>query len=135
MDSGTPEVYENIKRVNHFNKVWENLARYAAAQKENIYKVKTKYIIYPGYNDTKEEFDKFMELTLQAGVNSMVLDVEGGWYENNRYNIPEYLYELLDYATNRCEEVGLKYVEHYDRANHMRIHRNDNKNLSENAEC
>ena len=75
----------------------------------------------------QEEFDKFMELTLQAGVNSMVLDVEGGWYENNRYNIPDYLYELLDYATNRCEEVGLKYVEHYDRANHMRIHRNDNK--------
>ena len=77
VDSGTPETYQNIKRVNHFNKVWENLAKYAQAQTSNKYKVKTKYIIFPGYNDTKEEIDKFFDLTVKSGIKSVVLITNG----------------------------------------------------------
>ena len=94
VDSGTPETYENIKRVNHFNKVWENLKKYAASQTTDLYKAKTKYIIYPGFNDNKEELDKWLDLTVEAGIKSVVLDVEGGWYVNNKYNVPDYMYDL-----------------------------------------
>ena len=134
-DSGTPETYENIKRVNHFNKVWENLAKYAQAQTDNKYKVKTKYIIYPGYNDNKEEIDKFFEYTVNAGIRSVVLDLEGGWYEQNKYNVPDYLYELLDYAEQKTKEYDMKNVEFYDRASHMRIHKEEYKKLRENAQA
>ncbi len=133
VDSGCPETYENIKRVNHFNKVWENLAKYASCQSINKYKVKTKYIIYPHYNDNKEEIDKFFDYTVKAGINSVVLDVEGGWYINNKYNIPDYLYELLDYAENKTKEYGMKFVEFYDRANDMRIHKEEYKLMRENG--
>lgn len=133
VDSGSPEVYENIKRVNHFNKVWENLTRYAQSQTEDKYKAKTKYIIYPGFNDNKAEFDKFLNLSLKSGIKSMVLDVEGGWYEQNKYRVPDYIYELLDYALKCAEDSGMKNIEVYDRANHMRIHRDEYIKLRDNA--
>ncbi|MCD7780536.1 MAG: radical SAM protein [Candidatus Gastranaerophilales bacterium] len=134
VDSGTAETYENIKRVNHFNKVWENLKIYASKQGENKYKAKTKYIIYPGFNDNKEELDKWFDLTVQAGIKSVVLDVEGGWYINNKHNIPDYLYELLEYAKRRAEELGMKNVELYDRANDMLIHKVEYLKLRENEQ-
>ncbi len=133
VDSGTPETYENIKRVNHFNKVWENLKIYASKQTENKYKAKTKYIIYPGYNDNREELDKWFDLTVQAGIKSVVLDVEGGYYINNKQNIPDYLYKLLEYAKQKADELGMKNVELYDRANDMLIHKNDLKDTKDNG--
>ena len=133
VDSGCAETYENIKRVKFFDKVWENLAQYASKQGENKYKAKTKYIIFPEYNDNKAEFDKFFELTLKAGIKSMVLDVEGGWYENNKYSVPDYIYELLDYASKKTEEAGMKFVEYYDRASHMRTHKEEYKQMRENG--
>lgn len=134
VDSGTPETYTNIKRHNYFDKVWENLARYAAAQTDDKYKAKTKYIIYPGFNDNKEELDKWFDMTVKAGIKSVVLDVEGGWYITNKYNIPDYMYDLLEYATKRTEELGMKFVEYYDRANDMRIHQEEYKKLRDNAQ-
>lgn len=125
VDSGTPETYINIKRVPHFEKVWENLEKYAAAQGENKYKAKTKYIIYPNFNDNKEELDKWFDLTVKAGIKSVVLDVEGGWYINNKHNISDEMYELLEYAGRRTEELGMKFVEYYDRAKDMKIHKEE----------
>ncbi len=133
-DSGSPETYENIKRVNHFEKVWENLAKYAQAQTENKYKVKTKYIIYPGFNDNKDELDKWFDYTVNAGIRSIVLDVEGGWYLNNKYNIPDYLYELLEYAEKRTKELDMHNVELYDRAKDMKIHKEEYIKLRDNAQ-
>jgi molybdenum cofactor biosynthesis enzyme MoaA len=134
VDSGDPETYVNIKRVNHFNKVWENLATYASKQGQDKYKAKTKYIIYPGYNDSKEEFDKFFDLSVNAGIRSMVLDVEGGWYEQHKYEVPDHIYELLEYTLNKANDFGMKNVEVYDRANHMKIHKEEYLKLRENAE-
>ena len=37
-----------------------------------------------------------------------------------------YLYELLDYAEQITKELDMKFVEFYDRANHMRIHKEEN---------
>ncbi len=134
VDSGTSETYQNIKRVPHFDTVWKNLAKYAAAQGENKYKAKTKYIIYPDYNDNKEEIDKWFDLTVKSGIKSVVLDVEGGWYINNKYNVPDKIYELLEYAANKTEELGMKFVEYYDRANDMRIHKEEYKKLKTNEQ-
>ena len=133
VDSGSPETYTNIKRVNHFDKVWENLGRYTKAQGNDKYKSKTKYIIYPGYNDNREEADKFFDLTVNAGIKSVVLDVEGGWYEHNKYNVPDYIYELLEYMYEKALGYEMKNIEFYDRANHMKSHKQEYIKLRENA--
>ena len=133
VDSGTSETYQNIKRVNHFDKVWENLALYASKQGTDKYRVKTKYIIYPGFNDNREEFDKFLDITLKAGIKSMVLDVEGGWYEWHKHEVPSYMYDLLEYAGSETDKAGMKNVEYYDRANHMRSHKEEYGKLRKNG--
>lgn len=133
VDSGTSDTYKNIKRVNHFDKVWKNLEKYALSQGENKYKAKTKYIIYPGFNDNKQEFDLFFDKTIESGIRSMVLDVEGGWYEQNKYDIPNYIYDLLDYAQQKTEKADMKFVEYYDRAVHMRTHKEEYKRLRNNG--
>ena len=44
------------------------------------------------------------------------------------------MYELLEYATKRTEELGMKFVEYYDRANDMRIHKDEYIKLRDNAQ-
>ncbi len=132
VDSGTCGTYENIKRVKHFDKVWENLKIYASKQTENKFKAKTKYIIYPEFNDNKEEIDRYFDLTVKAGIRSVVLDIEGGWYENNKYNVPDYIYELLEYAWRKSQDLGMQNVELYDRASHMKSHKQEYIKMREN---
>ena len=86
------------------------------------------------FNDNKEELDKWFEWTVKVGIKSIVLDVEGGWYINNKFNISDELYELLEYAGRRADELGMKNVEYYDRANDRRIHKDEYKKLRENEQ-
>ncbi len=125
VDSGFSETYEKIKKVPCFDKVWENIKKYADAQTENKGLARTKYIIIPGINDTKEELDKWFELTVDAGVRWIVLDLEGGWYENNKTHIPKHIYELLDYGVQKAKDLGMINCELYDRANHMMQHKGE----------
>lgn len=122
VDSGFEETYNIIKRVSCFNKVWENIKKYASAQTQNKGLARTKYIIVPGFNDSIDELEKWFQLTVEAGVRWVVLDIEGGWYENNKNNIPAHIYELLDYGIDRAKELDMINCELYDRANHMKQH-------------
>lgn len=125
VDSATKETYEKIKRVPCFDKVWENIKKYAEAQTENKGCARTKYIIIPGVNDTFEELEKWFQLTVEAGVRWIVLDVEGGWYEQNKNNIPQHLYDLLEYGINKAKELEMIRCELYDRASHMKKHKKE----------
>lgn len=127
VDSGTEETYKKIKRVATFNKVWENVKKYADAQTKNKGLARTKYIIIPGVNDTTEELEKWFQLTVNSGVRWIVLDVEGGWYEHNKHNIPKHVYELLEYGINRAKELNMINCELYDRAAHMRRVKEESK--------
>ena len=124
-DAGTPETYQKIKNINAFDKVWENIRKYAEAQSFDKGLARTKFIIIPGVNDTYEELDKWFELTVQAGVRWIVLDVEGGWYVWNKDKVPDHIYELLDYGVKKAQELGMIRCELYDRANDMNIHRGE----------
>ena len=125
VDSGTPETYYKIKNVKTFDKVWENVRKYAAAQRENKGLARTKYIIIPGVNDTQEELQKWFDLTVDAGIRWIILDVEGGWYLMHKHEVPSHLYELLDWGRNKARELNMIRCELYDRANDMNIHRTE----------
>lgn len=105
-DSGTKETYQKIKQVNCFNKVWDNIKKYAKMQKEPSL-LKVKYIIIPGINDNKEEIDKWFDLVLKYGVKAVSLSVEQHWYFKNHPNFPDSIYEIMNYIKNKAEKLGL----------------------------
>ena len=75
-----------------------------------------------------------LQTTVKSGIKSVVLDVESMWYVANKPNIDDFYYELLDYAENKTKEFNMKDVEFYDRATHMKSHREEYKRIRENAQ-
>lgn len=123
VDAGTPETYLKIKNVPTFDKVWENIGKYVEAQTENKGLARTKYIICPGVNDNEEELEKWLQLTDEAGVRFIILDIECEWYLNNKDNIPQHIYDLIKYGRQRAKELNFIRCDLYDRAYDMVLHR------------
>lgn len=116
-DAGTREVYKAVKRVDKFDKFWENAKKYAKAQNkiENKIYVETKFILIPEVNTYKEEIDKWLDLTLQAGIKSVVVDIENDYCKELRAENkerPAYLVELCDYIIHRTKELDLNLVDY-----------------------
>ena len=116
-DSGTRETYNKVKRVNKFDKFWENAKKYSNAQKniENKIYVETKFILIPEINTNKEEIDKWMELTINSGIKSIVIDIENDYCKELREKnekTPKYLVELCNYIIKRAKEFNLNLVEY-----------------------
>lgn len=129
VDSGTEETFKKIKRKDTYHAVWENLKKYSLA-KSNKNAVKTKYIIIPGVNDNYAEIDAFIQKTMEATINAIAVDVEQFWFCDNQNNIPQHIYELLDYIIKKAEENNLS-VEKIDRAT-MLLNRKQMANNSAN---
>ena len=106
VDSGTKETFIKIKRRDFYDKVWENLKKYASIQPEPN-RVKAKYIIIPQINDNKEEIDAWINKSIEAGIKHLTLDLEMMYYDANKDKIPEYLYDLFEYAIKQIKSKGL----------------------------
>lgn len=107
LDSGTPETYKKVKRVPCFEKVVENLKKYAESQKNSRSTVKSKYIILQDINDNFEEINKWYDLSLSMGIKFVVLDVEREWFKHNNREISDRMKELIAHIQNRCKEDGI----------------------------
>lgn len=113
-DSGTRETYKIIKKIDAHKKVWENVKKYAKVQCDPSL-VKTKYIIIPGLNDTKHEIDEWFNRNIESGVKAVAVDIELVWYMKNKNNLPESLYETLDYIIQKAAAHNI-ILEPHDRA-------------------
>lgn len=113
VDSGTPEMFKRIKGYDLYNKVWDNIKRYASVQPHSD-RVKTKFIIIPNVNDKKEEIDAWISKSIESGVSQLALDVELFWYDMNKDCIPQTVLDILAYAINRIKENNLE-LEFIDR--------------------
>lgn len=114
-DSGTREIYKKIKLVDKHNDVWKNIAKYAKHQKINSL-VKTKYIIIPNINDTKNEIAEFIKRNKESGVQYCYIDIEIGWfcrYSKDKEKTTK-LFELYLYAKELGEKEGIN-VSAFDR--------------------
>ena len=113
VDSGTRETFLKVKRRDFYDRVWENIKKYASVQ-EYSDRVKTKFILIPSVNDTKDEIDAWLFKSKDAGVKHVAFDVEMMWYNDNKDNIPEEVLSLVKYTLDKIKELGLD-VELIDR--------------------
>lgn len=113
-DSGYQGTYRKIKNTDNHFKVWENTKQYAKFQDGNK-NVKSKYVIIPNINDNKDELDEWLKKSVQAGVNSVVLDIEHNYYEQNKEDRKGalYLLSLCEYVKSRAKTFGIN-VEFYN---------------------
>ncbi len=92
LDSGTRKTFKKIKRVDAFDKVVENICKYAT-EGTNEHKITLKYVIIPGVNDNIQEFQKFLDVGKKAKVVQYIrIDIEARYLRsvNNIIN-PYYL--------------------------------------------
>lgn len=117
VDSANEETFKKIKRTEYFHTVWNNMKKYAQIQ-SIPYCVRSKFIIIPKVNDTKEEIDLWLLKTKKSNVHSVLLDIEASFYSKNRYNVPDYIFDLFEYAKNKATEMGLYFLI-FDHASQM----------------
>lgn len=122
LDSCSPELYEKIKQVPCYERVWENLKKYA--QTKGL--IRTKYVIIPGVNDNLEEIKNWMTKTYESGINDIAYDIEDNWFKSNRNQIPQHIYDLTDFIWDNYETYNIKSCELYERASNLRKDRIEN---------
>lgn len=122
IDSGTPETFIKIKKIDAYYRVMENLKKYIAAQGEFVDKVRSKYVIVPEVNDNIEEIEKWLQNSIDIGIKQVIIDLEGKWYLRIRENIPQYVHHLVSYVEKRTKELGLglSYYSYADQLRHQR---------------
>ncbi len=106
-DSGTEETYTKIKRQNNFNKVWENIAKYA--QYPNALFV--KYIFF-SMSANENDVRKFIEKCIECGVQNIVIDCESNSANNPKSpfgNITPEIIELALLMKKLAIENNIKY--------------------------
>lgn len=125
VDAGCRETYEKIKLVPTYEKVCDNLRRYAAAQKEDKDRVCSKFIIVPEYNDSEAEIEGWLENTHDLGIKHVSIDIDLRWVQKNFDKLKQErrIYDLILYTQHIAERENL--VLRFDeRASIMRkIHR------------
>ena len=92
-DAGTEETYEKIKRQNNFNKVWENIKKYA--QYPNMLFV--KYIFF-SLSANENDVRKFIEKCIDCGVKNIVIDCESNSVSNPRSKFGRITPEIVELA-------------------------------------
>lgn len=104
IDSGCAETFKKIKGIDAYNKVIENMKRYATVKKK-FFNVRSKYIICPGYNDNKQEADKWIETCKNSGIDYIMLSVENIWLKAHRYDNNEKILELVEYILEKGKKM------------------------------
>ena len=127
VDSSSKKLYEKIKQVPCYDKVWKNLAKYAKAKNGLI---RTKYVLIPGVNDNLTEVKNWLQKTYDAGIKHIAFDVEDNWFKKNRNKIPPYLYVICDFVFDCYRQYGIESCELYERAYNLRADRENRLKLN-----
>lgn len=105
VDAGSKAIFEKIKRVKTFDKVWKNIAKYAKNQSLS-HLVNIKYIIIPGINDNEQEINLWLDNCKKAGVHNVILGIDANYFEPNRNNIAPHIFDLFNKTRQKAEDMG-----------------------------
>ena len=61
-----------------------------------------------------DEIEKWISENINAGLSYSVLDIEENWYNENKNNIPQKVYDIIEYSKSRSLENGMHF-ELYER--------------------
>ena len=106
-DCANPELYKKIKRVDAYNTVRENMAKYAKSARGKSEFI-SKYIVIPYINDTEEEIERWLEECKNIGVRHIAYDAESIFITKFSAKIPKRLPQMFDYIERRGKEENLK---------------------------
>lgn len=107
VDSGTKPMHQRIKQVDSYDVVWENLTKYAQVQPAPYNSVKSKYIVIPGVNDSKEEIDMWLQKCSNIGIKNVVLNLDFNWLLENIDETLLGIYDIMQYTISQAEKLGL----------------------------
>ena len=106
MDAGLPETWKKVKGVDNFEQVVSNLVKYhntaAAAGK-----IRLKYIVLPGINDTWEDYVSFVNIAKLLKVENVQISRD---YMNRVSMSPEertVLVSAAAYLLALCQKSGV----------------------------
>ena len=72
IDAGTPQTWEKVKGVGNFNKVFDNIMQYRKAS-INANQINLKYIVLPGINDSKEDYEGIVKIMKELGLSVLTI--------------------------------------------------------------
>ncbi len=107
-DCGNVELYKKIKRVDAYAQVKETMRKYSLAAQRGNSIFRSKYIVIPYVNDTKEAVDEWLQTCVELGIKYVADDCEENFIEKYSGEIPAHIPELMEYIHKRAEELGLK---------------------------
>jgi pyruvate-formate lyase-activating enzyme len=111
IDCGTREKYKQIKRIDAFDKVIENIKKYMSFAKPDIDTIVAKYIIIDGVNDNLEDFSNWVELIHSLGIKQAKIDVNFLKYFSEcnpkEVSVPSVYYEINEYFQKKVAEYGI----------------------------
>lgn len=116
LDSGSAFIYKKIKGTDTFNVVINNIKRYLEYQQIGEERVIVKFILLKGINDNNKEILDWFMLCKNLGVTRLALDLDIGWYKDIQYSVPEYVKDLIIFATDMAK-INSVSLDLYDRAN------------------
>ena len=120
VDSSSKKIYEEIKQVPCYDKVWKNLEQYAKAKNGLI---RTKYVLIPGVNDSLTEVKNWLQKTYEVGIKHIAFDIEDNWFKARRDNIPQYIYVIFDFVSECYKQYKIESCELYERAYNLKVDR------------
>ena len=115
IDAGSKKTHERVKGVKSFDKVWKHIKKYAKAKNPlTKNRIELKYIIIPNVNDTKEEITEWINRSVQAGVDNLVLNADNNIFikdhsEERKMEMINKVVELADYFVEKVREKNIRY--------------------------
>ena len=79
IDAGTRETFKEVKGLDMFVKVVDNLGKYNQSGKVTV-----KYLVLPGVNDGDKDFDGVVDILKSLGLNNLLIS------KDNRHQSTEY---------------------------------------------
>lgn len=112
LDCGTREKYNQIKRIDAFDQVLENVEKYLSYAKPDQDTIVAKYIIVDGLNDNLEDFANWIELIHNLGIKHAKVDVNFLKYfsecNSKEVTVPDIYYQIYEYFNEKTKEYGIE---------------------------
>lgn len=110
LDSGCPYIYEKIKGINKYDIAVANIKRYLSFEEPSQKRVVLKYTIVSGVNDNQKEILDWFMFARSLKIKKLAIDIDLNFYNQVKNSLPQYLKELIIFATNLSDYNNIEIV-------------------------